>query len=260
MASTALHKIIAVTKGVEAQFHADFTAAHHLLQKADPLSGLSRTYAPINDDPTGAEQLPPESKRLQVRTAEVLGHVERMLTRVLDVTATKAVGNTRAKANLTVDGHVVARDLPAQYLLDLEKRVVNLRTFVAKLPVLDPAEKWQYDEAVDAQATDPTVTVRTRKVPRNHVVAPATDKHPAQVQVYHEDVPVGRWTTIRYSGALPARDVAAMLERLAKLGEAAKVARETANSVAVDDVTPGAAILDYLFRGALAKGALPDTP
>lgn len=45
------------------------------------------------------------------------------------------------------------------------------------------------------------------QVPRNHVKAEATDKHPAQVEVYHEDVPVGYWTTVKFSGALPARRV-----------------------------------------------------
>ena len=48
-------------------------------------------------------------------------------------------------------------------------------------------------------------TLRTKKVPRNHVKAEATEKHPAQVEVYYEDVAVGYWTTVKFSGALPAQ-------------------------------------------------------
>jgi hypothetical protein len=35
------------------------------------------------------------------------------------------------------------------------------------------------------------------------VKAEATEKHPAQVEVYHEDVVVGQWKTVKFSGALP---------------------------------------------------------
>lgn len=69
-------------------------------------------------------------------------------------------------------------------------------------------------------------TVRTKKVPRNHVKAEATDKHPAQVDVYYEDVPVGYWTTVKFSGALPARRVNELLDRVEKLQQAVKFARE----------------------------------
>jgi hypothetical protein len=65
--------------------------------------------------------------------------------------------------------------------------------------------------------------------------------------VYHEDVVVGRWTTTKFSGALPAKEVGDIDDRLGKLLDAVRVARETANATPVTDVEPGRAILDYLF-------------
>lgn len=251
--TTALHKVIALEKGVRSQTDDAIAGARQKVGKADLFAGLSRNYAPLHDDVTGANELPPETRRVQLRVPDILADVQAALARLLDVTATKAVGNAVAKADIVVDGVTLVRDVPATWLLDLEKRLVDLRSFVSRLPTLDPAEKWsdEPDAAWEAYATEAAVTVRTKKVPRNHVVAEATDKHPAQVQVYTEDVPEGRWSTVKYSGAVPARQVTAMLARLSKLAEATQEARETANRQEVEHVTPGAAILGYVFGGNL---------
>jgi hypothetical protein len=91
-------------------------------------------------------------------------------------------------------------------------------------------------------------TLRTRKVPRNHVKAEATEKHPAQVEVYYEDITVGFWRTVKFSGALPARRVAELLERVEKLQRAVKFAREEANAYEVKSQKVGEALFSYLFK------------
>ena len=84
-------------------------------------------------------------------------------------------------------------------------------------------------------------------MPRNHVKAEATEKHPAQVEVYYEDVAVGYWTTVKFSGALPAQRVNELLERVEKLQHAVKFAREEANGTEVTDQRVGDAVFGYLF-------------
>ena len=96
--------------------------------------------------------------------------------------------------------------------------------------------------------TDPVRTIRTKKVPRNHVKAEATEKHPAQVEVYYEDIPVGYWTTVKFSGALPARRVNELVDRVEKLQHAVKFAREEANNMEITDQRVGGVVFDYLFR------------
>lgn len=242
--TTKLNQLIAVEKGARSQANADVTAAYQRVGKPELLAGITRSYRPLDDD---GETLPPESKRVQVRAREIIDDVRATLTRLLDVTATKDTTNCSAKADLVVDGETLASDVPVTYLLFLEKQLAELKTFIAKLPRLDPAETWSFDEVTDCWATEPAQTVRTKKVPRNHVLAEATDKHPAQVQVYHEDVVVGRWTTTKFSGALPAKEIGEMQARLGKLADAVKYAREAANVTPVTDVKPGKAILGYLF-------------
>jgi hypothetical protein len=244
VAQTQLNQIVALEKGVKSRAQADFVAAGQQLQKTALLSGISRTYKPKDDE---GEQLPPESTRVQVRARDVLGDVQQALTRLFDVILTKDVANTVAKAPIVVDGNTIATDVPVTYLLFLEKQLAELLAFVGRIPVLDAAETWTFDEATDAYATTPSQTTRSKKVPRNHVKAAATDKHPAQVEMYFEDVLVGYWTTVKFSGALPQARISELKQRVVKLSEAVKLARESANSTVVTDQKVGDRVFNYLF-------------
>ncbi|HEY7125777.1 MAG TPA: hypothetical protein VH540_17610 [Ktedonobacterales bacterium] len=242
--ATKLNQIIAVEKGVKSRSYQDLTEAHHALQKQTLLSGISRTYRPRDEE---GEQLPPESTKVQTKAQDIIRQTVDVLTKLFDVTATKDWANCKAKANVVVDGQTLLTDVPATYLLFLEKQLTDLHTFVKKLPVLDASETWTFDASADCWATEPVQTLRTKKVPRNHVKAEATEKHPAQVEVYYEDVTVGFWRTIKYSGALPAQRVNELLSRVEKLQQAVKFAREEANSLEVEDIKVGETVFKYLF-------------
>jgi hypothetical protein len=163
------------------------------------------------------------------------------------VTATKDWTNCKARADVVIDGQTLLTQVPATYLLFLEKQLVDLHTFVRKLPVLDASEAWSFDPSADCWATEPVQTARTKKIPRNHVKAEATEKHPAQVEVYYEDVIVGYWRTVKFSGALPAQRINELLTRVEKLQEAVKYAREEANNIEADEQKVGERVLGYLF-------------
>jgi hypothetical protein len=146
-----------------------------------------------------------------------------------------------------VDGKALLTGVPVTYLLFLEKQLVDLHTFIKKLPVLDASETWAFDASADCWATEPVQTARTKKIPRNHVKAEATEKHPAQVEVYHEDVVVGYWKTVKFSGALPAKRMNELLERLERLQKAVKFAREEANNQTAEEQKVGRTVLGYIF-------------
>lgn len=239
-----LNQIIAVEKGIKSQSLRDLTDAHQMLQKTSMLSGISRTYRPKDEE---GEQLPPESTKVQVKTEEVIRRTVEILSRLFDVTATKDWANTQAKADVIVDGQVLLSQVPATYLLFLEKQLVDIHTFVSKLPMLDASETWTLDTSADAWATEPMQTTRTKKIPRNHVKAEATEHHPAQVEVYYEDIVVGYWRTVKFSGSLPATRVNELIERVEKLQQAAKFAREEANSIEVQDHKIGETVFKYIF-------------
>ncbi|MFG3710831.1 hypothetical protein [Micromonospora sp. NPDC047730] len=242
---TKLHQINALVKGYKPQASRALTDAHHASQKGQPLAGISRTYQPFSDDER--EQLPEESTRVQINMDEVIADASRALTRLFDLQLTQDASNAVAKANVVVDGQVLIQDAPVTYLLFLEKQLTDWRTFVDKLPTLDPSETWELDRERGCFRSAPARTQKMKKVPRNHVLAEATDKHPAQVQLYHEDVPVGIWTTIKLSGALEAERVKELRRRVDALLEAVKVAREEANSAAAVERKAGADVFRYLL-------------
>lgn len=242
---TKLNQIVAVENGEKTRVLNEETVLHREVQKLPLLSGISRTYAKKDDD---GDDLPAESTRVQVNAEEVLEKLGTTLSNLFDITLTKEVANTKASANVVVDGKTILKNVPVTYLLFLEKQLVRLRTFVTKLPVLDPAQSWSKDPNTGVWATAPTQTTKTKKVLRNHVKAEATDKHPAQVELFHEDVIVGTWTKVEYSGAVPQTRVAELVERVDALSKAVKFAREEANNTDVNDEKAGKLVFDYLFE------------
>jgi hypothetical protein len=242
--TTRLSQIIAVEKGVKSDTTRRITDLHRDVQKPALLTGISRAYRPRAED---GDKLPSESTKVQLKADDVLTEVASVMTRLFDVTLTKDYANTLARADVVIDGEPVLHDVPVTYLLFLEKQLTDLHTIVAKLPLLDPAEEWSFDEARGCYTTPPSSTVRAKKVPRNHVLSEATPQHPAQVQVYMEDVPEGDWTTVKFSGALPAARVRTLMDRITALQNAVKYAREEANGTEVTDKAAGDAVFSYLF-------------
>lgn len=241
---TLLNQIVAVEKPLKATVNREVTDLYKDIQKTAPLNGISRTYVPKDDD---GDRLPPESTTVQIKVEDILASLRESLTKLFDVTATKEVANTAAVADVKVDGNVLLKKVPVSYLLFLEKQLNDISTFVAKLPVLDFSESWSYDSNAGAYATAATVTTRTKKIPRNHVKAEATDKHPAQVDVFYEDVLVGYWSTVKFSGAIPADRAKQLADRVEALKHAVKFAREEANGLTVENQYVGSKVFDYLF-------------
>lgn len=240
-----LNQIVAIEKGVKSTTYKRVTELHKAVQKPTLLEGRSRTYRPKDDD---GDQVPPENQHVQVHVDDVLKDLRSSLIDLFDTVATKDWGNCTARADVKVDDRVIMPAVPVTYLLFLEKQLSDLKTFMEKLPVLDPSERWAYDDATNSYATIPSDTTRTKKIPRNHVKAEATKEHPAQVDVYMEDVVIGYWRTIRYSGALPQSRVSALAERIEKLQKAVKFAREEANALEVTRKHVAEAFFDYLLE------------
>ena len=236
--------VLGLLKGAKARTHVNVTALHQQSTKAPLYAGQIRTYQPRDDD---GERRPDESQKVQLKATEVLDELASQLTRLYDLAAWRDHGNTLARADVVVDGTAILTDVPATFLLFLEKQLNDWRTIVTKLPTLDTGQTWILDDATGLHRTDAVKSASTRKVLRNHVKSPATDKHPAQVHTYEEDVPVGDWQTTKLSGALTVPRQRELVERLDKLMDAVKSAREKANLVEVEEVRVGDALFGYLL-------------
>lgn len=240
-----LNQIIAVANGKKSQAQSELTKIYHLLQKPALLDGISRTYKPKDEE---GERLPPEKKDAQVTVSQAIKTASKAVCELFDAVAAQDSTNCEAKADVIVDGETILPAVPVTHLLFLEKQLVDLATFVDKLPTLDPAERWSYDSAAGVYRSETSETTRTKKVPKNHIKYEATKEHPAQVEVFTEDVIVGTWSTTKFSGAIPADEKRAMTDRVRKLQEAVKFAREEANGIEVADLRTGRPVLEYIFE------------
>ena len=248
-----LNQVIAIANGEKSRKQSVFTTIYQTLSKKDLLEGISKRYQPFEEDPSGKNSLPPEDKLIQTTVESSIAEAKAVLGIMFNIVATQDEGNCNAKADIVVKqtqpgvGIQVVSQVPVTTLLFLEKQLVDIRTFVSALPILDPAEEWTLDEVSGYWKTAVKTTFRTRKTLRNHVKAEATDKHPAQVDVYAEDEPIGKWATTRFSGAIRKVDRDEMLDKIDELDKAVKIAREQANSIEVTKSTTGDAILEYIF-------------
>jgi hypothetical protein len=240
-----LNQIIAIEKGIKSRVHGEVTDLYKAVQKPDLFNGFGKTYKPVNED---SESLPSERKRVQFETKDVLRSIERLHTELFDVTARKDWTNCDAKANVVVDDNVLIYQVPVPYLLFLEKQLTDLRTFIGAIPVLDEGEAWTKDPNSGLFKTEVVSTHRTKKVQKPIVLYPATEQHPAQTQIITEDVIAGFWEQVKHSGAMPKPEKEALSERVEKLLQAVKQAREEANTrdeVAAPSV--GSAVYGYLM-------------
>ena len=242
---TKLNQIIAIEKGEKSRAHSRISEVYKKAQKPALYAGMTRTYTPRDDD---GDALPQERGLVQERVSDSIAEFEDAMTRLLDITATKDWANCEARADVLVDGQVLIAQAPVSFLLFLEKQLTDIRTFLGKLPTLDPSHTWHEDPNTGLYRTDSVRTTRTKKVPKNHVKAEATEHHPAQVEVFYEDVIIGTWDKVDFSGAIPERQQRAYLDRVERLLNAVKYAREEANGHEVTDVRVAQGLFAYLFR------------
>lgn len=239
-----LNQVLAVEKGTKQRVYASITELDKVGTQPTLFNGFSKTYVPRKDGDTSQ---PAQSQKVAFRAADVLDSIRKHLVEIFDVTATKDWGNQTARADIIVDGQTILAGVPATYLLFLDKQLTDLRTCIGRMTELDATADWNYDEALGLFKTEPSKTHTTAKVQEPIVLYDATEHHPAQTQLITRDVIVGEWTTIKYSGAIPAPKKKAILERIQKLIDATKIALEEANMTRVEDQKTGDAVLGYIF-------------
>lgn len=241
-----VNQIIAVEKGVKAKTHSVISELYKTIQKDELFDGFYKQYDPKDDE---GDTKPPQSKRVQFIGTEVLKSVERSFTELMKITARKDWSNCEARADLMApDGTALVQNVPVTYLLFLEKQMTDFRTFVHKMPELDPGETWKADKESGLWKTDEIKTQSTSKEQVPVVLYAATPEHPAQTQLIVKDVVVGFWRSTRHSGAIPAPEKKDLLEKVDALLECIKMAREQANAVEeVESPDVGNAIFQYLM-------------
>jgi hypothetical protein len=238
-----LNQVIAIEKGIKTSTKDVIDSEYKAIAHPNLFDGFHKRYKPLAE---GGETFPPETKVVQKRAEQSLRLVTDAWTKLFDVTAQKDYANCAARADVVVDGKPLLTGVPVTYLLFLEKQLVDLRSFVTRLPALDTSETWTHDVNQGLYVAPVSQTHRTKKVQKALVLYPATDKHAAQTQLITEDEVVGHWDQTKFSAAIAAPEKERLLGRIDQVITAVKVAREAANSADAPPVYVGSAVLGWI--------------
>lgn len=246
-----LHELLAVETNLETQATKVRTDLTETFQKKRHLFEEKRvTFSAM------AEGTPPvveSQSNIQSTVAKELDWVSKHLAKALDASYQVAEANTQARADVVLDddaGTVLLKDVPATSLLELEKRLVEIRELVSSAPTLDPAKGFSPDDQKGAgiyKAREITKT-RTKKDAKVIVKYEATKEHPAQTELMPVDVPTGAISEQEWSGMITPADKAEMLDRAEHAIRAVRRARARANEQDADPSKKiGAKLLNFII-------------
>jgi len=251
-----LHEILAVESNLENQANktrqdilATFDKKRHLFEEKRVV------FTPSAE---GEQPVTEAQSDIQSSVGKELDWLTGHLQKALDASFQVAVANTQAMAPVLLEdastpagNAVLIENVPATALLELEKRMTEVRELVAAIPTLDPAKGFTLDpnrEPGTFKAREVRKT-RTKKIQRPLVLYAATTEHPAQVQLVSEDVPIGTVQEQEWSSLVTPARKAEMLARADALIRSIRRARSVANEVAVDTNRKiGAKLLNYIFK------------
>lgn len=208
---------------------------------------VTTKYLDPNVDDEVEEQLGMQST-INKELDWISGHV----TKAIDGAAQVDEANTKARADIVLeDGTIMAKNIPATQLLQLAKRLNEVKQVAEAIPTLDPSKGFVPDPSsgADVFKTREEIKPKTKKNYASFEASKATDKHPAQVQVFQEDQLIGKYHIFEWSSFITVSEKANMLARIEDLIRAVRKARARANDVDVDHgVKLGAKLLAFAFK------------
>lgn len=191
-----------------------------------------------------------ERKELTITIQEKLDDVAEHLIRHLDCLAQKESTNQEASADLVLeDGTILLADVPVTLLLSLETRLAAFKEMYKSIPTLAPGIDWADDptqrEGVYKSVHD-VIRHKTEQTFKSDILVPPTEFHPAQIEKWTEQVPIGNFITIQWSGMISPAQKSKLLNKINILLRGAKKARMKANTTEVVERAIGKTIFNYI--------------
>lgn len=238
-----LHELLAAEKtptGAWNQLYED--TLKKFKNSAHFFDGHSKSLAMIEDSPgnKAIEDQAREEKPVTTTVYETLQYALDIFGKAEDLQYQKNATNRKATGTVMWNGAPLLTDLPVDELLGLEARLTKLRQLLAEVPTLDATKHWTPAHNIGAHVYElqyPEQTTKTEKQLTAVTLKEATKEHPAQVQAVPRDVVVGKFTTIKRSGAATALQKAESMKRIDELLIQIKQARMRANETESERVS-----------------------
>lgn len=247
-----LHELIAVEPDLKSKFIkilnetiGTFTKKEHLFK------GYVRTLKWFDSDRQAAEPTPAERSALASTVSDRLEYQEKTIVRYLDALLQKEATNQIAKADIVIGETVIAKDVPATFLLGLEKLLVQIRATYNVIPTLPPNIEWVPDPDTGKniyKSKYPDEAHKTEQTIVPQVLYEATKEHPAQVDKITEKKNVGLYTKHEWCSMLSPAQKSDRLQKIDDLLAAVKTARQRANTAKVLNMKIGQQLMDFIEK------------
>jgi hypothetical protein len=246
-----LHEILAIDRDRETVANKIITEAiNTFTKKQTHFVGMNKRLEMFDDARQKEADGQKETTEMVTTVDDKLKYVMESWVTHIDVLAQKERTNQEARADVVLPtGDILLVNIPATLLLGLETKLAALRTMYDTVPTLQPGIKWVSDSLAGAGvfvAAEDEVKNKTEQSIGFKVLVPATDKHPAQVEKWIEQVPIGKYITERRSGMLSPARKSDLLERIDTLITSVKQARMRANNTEVVPISVGKVIAEYI--------------
>lgn len=243
-----LHELLAVESDLEGVFKKVVEEGIHTLSKKPDHFLASQKKLEMFDENKQNENSE-ERKEMVTTVLDKLDYIAGFTVTYFDAVYQKERTNQLATADLVVDGVTLAAKLPATFLLGMETKLKRVREIYESIPTLAPGIKWEEDPTLGKgvyKAVYPDVKLRTAKTFQHKILVQPTDKHPAQIEKWEEQIPVGKYTTTTQCSMLSPAKKSVFLGKIDRLIQGCKQARQRANSTEVEKAEIGKTLIDFI--------------
>ena len=247
-----LHEVLAVEGGLKGIADKVVDEAKKTFGKPEHFTGHHKNLKMLKEEDQ-LQVVADEHKEMTTTVQEKLDYVSVAVGNYYDALLQKEKTNQAAVADVVVDGITIVSNAPATFLLNMESRLNELRSMYDGIPTLASGIAWEKDETLGEgvyRTKYPEETMKTAKTILHKILVQPTDKHPAQIERWEEQVPVGKYSTTKISGMITPAEKSQVLGRIDKLIQEVKKARNRANCQEVVVDTIGSKIFDYIHNKA----------
>jgi len=243
-----MHELLAIESSIQGQEKVVVEETKKIFKgRPELFTGYHRVLENFNDEDKTIT--PEEHQEITTTVGERLSYTSESIKKLLDIMLQKESTNQLAVADLSVDGKILAENVPATFLLSLEKKLAEIRNMYSEIPTLTSGISWEKDETIGKgvfKMKFPEEKLKTSQFFEFQILVAATEHHPAQVEKWQTQKPVGKYVKNVWSGMLTSSDKSRYLGNIDRLLSAVKRARQRANATEVVNAQIGDKIMEFI--------------
>jgi len=244
-----LHELLAVESDLEnVSKNTVAEALNTFTKKPHMFFGYEKRLENFNEN---LPEAPRERQELTTTVKDKIDYVNQHIARYFDAVLQKECTNQIAKADIIINGNIIAKDIPATFLLGLETKFKSIRALYDAIPTLPSGIGWDVDVTMGEdvfRSSNPEKKYRTAKTFKHKVLYEATDHHPAQIERWEENENIGMYITDKWTGLISVAQKSELLERMDILIRAIKKARQRGNNTPVVKEKIATTLFNYVIH------------